>query len=114
MHSDPIPPICCEKPLRKDLNQSSSHWLAAVAIFLAILSPANAYSADDLPQAVRERFSKYCFDCHANGSAEGGFDFEKLATGQYGEDTRAKWETVWKNLRAQTIVSTSGLISFPV
>ena len=56
-----------------------------------------------MPKAVRERFERHCFDCHANGTAEGGFDFEKLASGEYGADTQAKWETVWKNIRAQTM-----------
>jgi len=54
--------------------------------------------AGEVPKAVRERFERHCFDCHANGTAEGGFDFEKLASGEYGADTQDKWETVWKNI----------------
>lgn len=70
---------------------------------LTALTTASNCSGDDLSIAVKERFSKHCFDCHANGTAEGGFDFDKLASGRYGGDTQAKWETVWKNLRAQTM-----------
>ena len=71
---------------------------------ILVLSTATlSCQADDLSNPTRARFEKYCFDCHANGSAEGSFDFEKLSSGEYGADTQAKWETVWKNVRAQTM-----------
>jgi len=59
--------------------------------------------ADDLAESVKERFGSHCFDCHGNGNEEGGFSFDSLGSGKYGEDTQAKWEAVWKNVRAQTM-----------
>jgi mono/diheme cytochrome c family protein len=80
---------------------------ASVAIFLKstgfLLSLANPTFASDLSTAVQQKFGKHCFDCHGNGSEEGGFNFETLASGKYGDDTQAKWETVWRNVRAQTM-----------
>ena len=53
--------------------------------------------------AVAATFEEHCFGCHGYGSEEGGLNFDSLAAGKYGDDTEAKWEAVWKNLRSQTM-----------
>ena len=53
--------------------------------------------------AVTTRFEDHCFDCHGYGESEGGFSFEQLAEGRYGDQTLAKWEAVWHNLRSETM-----------
>lgn len=83
---------------------STLQWMAIVTLTIQFsLSLPPPCPADELAKATQARFEKHCFDCHAHGAAEGGFDFEKLASGGYGADTQAKWETVWKNIRAQTM-----------
>jgi hypothetical protein len=77
-------------------------FLICIIIF-CMFSVANSTCALDLTNTVEQRFGKHCFDCHGNGSEEGGFNFETLASGKYGDDTQAKWETVWRNVRAQTM-----------
>lgn len=52
---------------------------------------------------LRQRFSAHCFDCHGDGEAQGGFNFETLADGGYGADTLRRWEAVWQNLRSETM-----------
>ena len=65
--------------------------------------PTSSSRAEDLAGQVRSQFAQHCFDCHGNGSEEGGFNFEKLVSGEYGDFTQSKWEAVWKNVRAQTM-----------
>ena len=50
-----------------------------------------------------DRFSDHCFECHGYGEAEGGFSFESLGDGEYGEHSIEKWEAVWKNIRSETM-----------
>ena len=52
---------------------------------------------------VTTRFEDHCFDCHGYGESEGGFSFEQLADGKYGDQTLAKWEAVWHNVRSETM-----------
>ena len=55
------------------------------------------------PDVAAERFETHCYSCHGYGGEEGGLSFEKLVAGDYGDDSLAKWEAVWKNLRSQTM-----------
>ncbi|TWT95590.1 hypothetical protein Pla100_32310 [Neorhodopirellula pilleata] len=52
---------------------------------------------------LRARFENHCFGCHGDGGEEGGFSFEQLAAGDYGDQTIRKWEAVWQNIRAETM-----------
>ena len=93
-----------QKSLEIQIKSRLNPWFAVTAIaFIAHVTDCSRCIAGEVPKAVSERFERHCFDCHSNGSAEGGFDFGKLASGEYGTDTQSKWETVWKNIRAQTM-----------
>ncbi len=52
---------------------------------------------------LRTRFEDSCFGCHGDGGDEGGFSFDVLSEGGYGDDTLGKWEAIWKNIRAETM-----------
>ncbi|WP_165440756.1 DUF1588 domain-containing protein [Rubripirellula amarantea] len=54
-------------------------------------------------EQLRNQFEDHCFGCHGDDAEEGGFAFEKLASGEYGNQTIDRWEAVWKNIRAQTM-----------
>ncbi len=54
-------------------------------------------------ESLRQRFGDHCFGCHGDGGEEGGLSFEKLAEGGYGEETISRWESIWKNVRAETM-----------
>jgi mono/diheme cytochrome c family protein len=70
---------------------------------LFVCLPTPPSHAEDLSGQVRSQFEQHCFDCHGNGNEEGGFNFEKLVSGEYADFTQSKWEAVWKNVRAQTM-----------
>ena len=46
---------------------------------------------------------KYCFECHAQGSKEGGLALDKLLETPHRAGEHNSWLAVWKNLRAQTM-----------
>jgi len=77
-------------------------WLMGVILVDTSSRAEDLVSLDSASQA-RKQFEQHCFDCHGNGSEEGGFNFEKLTSGEYGDFTQSKWEAVWKNVRAQTM-----------
>ena len=100
IHSTQAGQTSLENQIKPRLNP----WFAVAAIaFIVLVTDCSRCIAGEVPKAVSERFERHCFDCHSNGSAEGGFNFGKLASGEYGTDTQSKWETVWKNIRAQTM-----------
>lgn len=73
---------------------------------LSIALPCPFASADELAfdlKVLRDRFEDHCFGCHGDGGEEGGFSFDQLAAGDYGDQTIHKWETVWENIRAETM-----------
>lgn len=74
-------------------------WLVATDSRL----PAAELDNVEISKNVKSNFEKHCFDCHSGASEEGGFSFDKLVGGQYEEGTHAKWEAVWRNVRAQTM-----------
>ena len=61
------------------------------------------HSAMPDADALMDRFGDHCFECHGYGESEGGFSFEDLGDGKYGEDSLARWEAVWKNVRSETM-----------
>lgn len=78
--------------------------LSAIALPCPI-APANESASEftfDL-EALRDRFEDHCFGCHGDGGEEGGFSFDQLAAGDYGDQTIHKWEAVWENVRAETM-----------
>ncbi|HEX4148811.1 MAG TPA: DUF1587 domain-containing protein, partial [Pirellulales bacterium] len=48
-------------------------------------------------------FRKHCFDCHAQGSKEGGVALDKLLAARNDAADHARWLAVWQNLRAETM-----------
>ena len=85
-------------------------WVAAAAcISVLVLSERSAVASgpDTIgtvdAAVVTQRFEEHCFGCHGYGAEEGGLNFDDLAAGRYGEDSVHKWESVWKNLRSQTM-----------
>ncbi|MGB7326060.1 MAG: DUF1588 domain-containing protein, partial [Rubripirellula sp.] len=88
----------------------SVDWAATTFLVVLIVVLVGAPSiksvygqqATDL-ELLRERFEDSCFGCHGDGADEGGFSFEAIADGSYGDDTMKRWEAVWKNIRAETM-----------
>ncbi len=68
----------------------------AVATFVAEASLA----AEAVPPPVAV-FMKYCSDCHTNGEMEGSLALDQLLAASDVKADRAKWASVWKNLRTQ-------------
>ncbi|TWU51922.1 hypothetical protein Poly59_35180 [Rubripirellula reticaptiva] len=66
------------------------------------IESANGEQLTDI-ETLRHRFEDSCFGCHGDGADEGGFSFDALADGSYGDDTMKRWEAVWKNIRAETM-----------
>jgi mono/diheme cytochrome c family protein len=103
----------CFRPFigRSDSYRPFAATLAAfLLVALVYTLPASRLQAQaqdpesqSLAEATRNHFGQHCFDCHGNGSEEGGFNFEKLTSGEYGKRSHSKWEAVWKNVRAQTM-----------
>jgi mono/diheme cytochrome c family protein len=54
---------------------------------------------DQVPKVL----AKYCFDCHGDGSKEGGIAIDRLLDSTDRQAHHAQWLAVWKNLRAQTM-----------
>jgi hypothetical protein len=50
--------------------------------------------------SLRAFFGQYCFDCHADGAAEGGLELDKLGADLGDVATFAKWERIYDRVRS--------------
>lgn len=93
-------------PIRLPQCVLEQRWLHVLfTILVCFESPTLAASDADLPDldAILEQFSDHCFQCHGYGESEGGFSFEDLSDGVYGDKTLHRWEAVWKNVQSETM-----------
>jgi len=81
----------------------AAQLLATNVLVIILFGLSPSLNASELSRTVEQKFGQHCFECHGNGSEEGGFNFESLASGDYGNDSQSKWEAVWRNVRAQTM-----------
>jgi hypothetical protein len=75
----------------------------ATAGNLQAQSTAPLPAANEAPKAVRETLNRYCFDCHGNGSSEGGLALDQVLGKFRDPKHHDHWLSVWKNLQAQTM-----------
>lgn len=56
-----------------------------------------------VPQDIQAFFGTHCFDCHANGTAEGNLALDALLADSAADPDPERWWTVLRNLRAGTM-----------
>ena len=78
------------------MSAPQSLWLAA-----CLLVPGRALHAEDMPPAVAAVFQQYCADCHADGAAEGGFQFDTAAVDWSSHDALHAWEDAHQRISRQ-------------
>ncbi|MGV3486320.1 MAG: DUF1592 domain-containing protein, partial [Planctomycetaceae bacterium] len=85
--------------------------MATGAITIALSAPDRC-AADDSPaegpqhryaSSIEPIFQEHCYGCHSDGTAEGGFSFDKLPATGGSEADRRQWWTVLRKLRAGTM-----------
>jgi hypothetical protein len=77
---------------------------AAVAMGAVLVSSLEARAGGDAVSVSYERDIKpilvnYCYDCHGDGSAKGGVDFDAHATAKARTADGQLWSRVWENVR---------------
>ena len=49
---------------------------------------------------IKPFLSKYCYDCHGDGSAKGQISLDDPQSGAHKMDNRELWLQIWENLRS--------------
>lgn len=92
--------------MRPQLSAFAATWTAVVRLLLIGLAATTVgrVAADDdglNRELARQSLREHCFDCHADGAAEGNFAIDELLSRADSEDTRREWWKVIKNVRAE-------------
>lgn len=77
--------------------------ISSPATWCDAAEPPATVSASRFAHTVEPVFQEFCFGCHSDGTAEGGFSFDSLSPTGESEADRRKWWTVMRKLRAGTM-----------
>jgi hypothetical protein len=80
------------------VNTTVLRSIAAGLVIAASRSALPAVAAGLEPPPLLEA---HCFDCHANGAAEGEFALDELLAAEPSAETVAQWRKVWKMVRQE-------------
>ena len=87
-------------------------FLSRLQLFLLLLSigtdltPLAGQGVDPATRSlqfntkIKPFLSKYCYDCHGDGSAKGQVSLDDPQKGAHRMDNRELWLQIWKNLRS--------------
>ena len=66
---------------------------------IALCSHLGNAAEEDFARVLKPFFTKYCWDCHGDGTAEGGLDLSEIGEGLADEKTIAAWIRIYDRVR---------------
>ncbi|MCB9941558.1 MAG: DUF1592 domain-containing protein [Planctomycetaceae bacterium] len=71
----------------------------ALLTLIALCNPIGNAAEQDFARVLKPFFTKYCWDCHGDGTAEGGLDLSAIGEDLADEKTIAAWIRVYDRVR---------------